>query len=124
VAAVGNVTLGQAIASGSTRWQSVVASPMLIAAILGLVAAVLHIALPLWLNNTLELISSLAIPLMLLMLGTSLATIQVAAMRRAVGLSVLRVAWESPSASPAGLGLVSPVSQGPCWSCSVRCRSP
>lgn len=91
VAAVGNVTLGQAIASGSTRWQSVVTSPMLIAAILGLAATVLQIALPPWLNNTLELISSLAIPLMLLMLGTSLATIHVAAIRRAVGLSVLRV---------------------------------
>jgi len=91
VAAVGNVTLGQGIAAGSARWQAVVTSPMLIAAILGLAAAVLHIALPLWLNNTLELISGLAIPLMLLMLGTSLATIRVAAIRRAVGLSVLRI---------------------------------
>ena len=46
--------------------------------------------LPLWLTNTLSLLSGLTIPLMLLMLGTSLAKIQVTGFPRAAALSNAR----------------------------------
>jgi predicted permease len=91
VAAVGNFTLGQSIALGSANWRALATNTSVIAAILGLVCAVLHVTLPLWLHNSLELVSGLAIPLMLLMLGTALATIQVTALKRAIGLSALRI---------------------------------
>ena len=91
VAAVGNFTLGQSIALGSTNWRALATNSSVIAAILGLVCTVFHVTLPLWLHNSLELVSGLAIPLMLLMLGTSLATIQVTSLKRTVGLSALRV---------------------------------
>jgi predicted permease len=42
-------------------------------------------------TNTLSLLSSLTIPLMLLMLGTSLARIHVTGFPRAAGLSVVRI---------------------------------
>lgn len=92
VVAVTNFTLGQSIAIGRTDWRGFVSSPTLVAAILGTLVSTLHIALPTWLRNTLELPSSFTIPLMLLMLGTSLATIQVTSLGRTVGLSALRLA--------------------------------
>ena len=92
VAAMGNVTLGQSIALGTTNWRSLATSPALIAAIFGLICTALHVALPLWLHHSLDLLSGLAIPLMLLMLGTSLGSIHVTSLGRALGLSVFRIA--------------------------------
>jgi predicted permease len=89
--AVGNFTVGHAIASGSTQWKPLLRSPPIIAAIAGVAALLLHLQFPLWLRNTLELASNFTIPLMLLMLGTSLATIKVVAIRRASGLAIFRV---------------------------------
>ena len=58
---------------------------------LGLFFAYGGIPIPLWANNTLELLSGLTIPLMLLMLGTSLAKIQVTTFGRSGVLSVVRI---------------------------------
>lgn len=91
VIAVTNFTLGQSIAIGHTRWRAVVTNPALIAAVLGVTVSALHVTLPLWLRNTLDLPSSFTIPLMLMMLGTSLATIQVGSMTRPVALAALRI---------------------------------
>jgi malate permease and related proteins len=88
---IGNFTVGQGIALGSRSWGALVVNPTLLATIAGLAAVVTHLVLPVWLNNSLELASGLTIPLMLLMLGTSLATIRVTSWARAVGLSVLRI---------------------------------
>ena len=44
-----------------------------------------------WLLNTLSLLSGLTIPLMLLMLGTSLATLRVTHVSRTAALSALRI---------------------------------
>jgi predicted permease len=59
--------------------------------ILGVACAYAGVVLPAWLTNTLSLLSSLTIPLMLLMLGTSLARIQVRGFPRAAALSCLRI---------------------------------
>lgn len=91
IIAVTNFTLGQSIAIGRTHWRAVVTNPALIAAVLGGTVSMLHLTLPPWLRNTLELPSSFTIPLMLLMLGTSLATIQVGSMKRTLALSALRI---------------------------------
>lgn len=91
ISAVGNFTLGQSIASGRTDWKAVASSPALLAALLGLAVGQFHVRLPPWLTNTLELPASITIPLMLLMLGTSLATIQVRSLPRTLALSALRI---------------------------------
>lgn len=91
VSAVGNFTVGQSIASGRTDWKAVASSPALIAALLGLAVGQFHVTLPQWLTNTLELPASITIPLMLLMLGTSLATIEVKSLARTFALSALRI---------------------------------
>lgn len=91
VSMVGNLTLGQSLAVGVTDWKSVLRSPALAAALVGLAMAQFRVVLPAWLRNTLELAGGFTIPLMLLMLGTSLATIAVHSLWRTVALSALRV---------------------------------
>jgi predicted permease len=91
VTSVVNMTAGQVIAAGRGNWARALRSPIIPAVALGVACAYLGVALPLWLTNTLSLLSSLTIPLMLLMLGTSLAKIQVTGFPRAGALSVLRI---------------------------------
>jgi predicted permease len=88
---IGNFTIGQSVATGHANWKGAVSSPALLAAVLGLVVAALHLQLPAWLKNTLQLPANLTIPLLLLMLGTSLATIRVTALGRTLALALLRI---------------------------------
>ncbi|MEY4880017.1 MAG: hypothetical protein RJB62_1486 [Pseudomonadota bacterium] len=91
VISVSNHTIGQTITAGQGRWRSALLSPVVPAAVLGLAFGYFQIALPIWVNNTLDLLSGLTIPLMLIMLGTSLAKIPVTTFSRAAYLSVLRI---------------------------------
>jgi predicted permease len=91
VTSIANMTAGQVIAAGRGKWARALRSPILPAVALGIACAYFRVALPLWLTNTLSLLSGLTIPLMLLMLGTSLAKIQVTGFPRAAALSVLRI---------------------------------
>ncbi len=91
VNSVCNHTLGQSIAAGRGQWRTVLQSFIVPAALLGIVFGTVRIPLPIWLDNTLTLMTGLTIPLMLLMLGTSLAKIPVTSFPRATGLSILRI---------------------------------
>jgi len=91
ITSIVNLTAGQAIAAGKNNVLVVLKSPILPAVALGLLFAYGGLPIPLWANNTLELLSGLTIPLMLLMLGTSLAKIQVTTFGRAGALSVVRI---------------------------------
>ncbi len=91
VTAILNLTIGQAVAAGEGKWGLVARSPILPAVGLGLVFAYGGIPLPLWAANTLDLLGNLTIPLMLLMLGTSLAKIQVTTFGRSALLGSLRI---------------------------------
>ena len=86
-----NLTAGQAIAAGKNNYLVVLKSPILPAVALGLIFAYGGIPIPLWATNTLDMLSGLTIPLMLLMLGTSLAKIQVTTFGRSVILSAARI---------------------------------
>ena len=66
----------------------VLKSPILPAVALGRLFAYGGFRSPVWATNTLALLSGLTIPLMLLMLGTSLAKIEVTTFGRAGALSV------------------------------------
>jgi len=91
VVAVSNHTIGHTIVAGRGQWRAVLTNPVIPAVILGVTFAYFKPGIPLWLDNTLELLAGLTIPLMLLMLGTSLARIPVTTYSRAVWLSVLRL---------------------------------
>jgi malate permease and related proteins len=86
-----NFTAGQAIAAGSIRWRAILRMPIIYAAILGVGVSVLGIELSPWLANTVSLLGSITVPLMLLMLGVSLGKLRVAAFPRALMLATLRI---------------------------------
>jgi predicted permease len=91
VISVCNHTIGQSISAGRGHWRAVVNSPIVYAALLGLFWAFVAWPLPVWADNTLTLLSGLTIPLLLIMLGTSLAKIPVTSFPRATLLSVVRL---------------------------------
>jgi predicted permease len=91
ITSIVNLTAGQAIAAGRNNFIAVMKSPILPAVALGLIFAYGGIPIPLFASNTLEMLSGLTIPLMLLMLGTSLAKIKVTTFGRSGVLSVVRI---------------------------------
>lgn len=91
ISSIANHSAGQALTAGAADWRSLLRMPVLYAIVLGLAAAYFHAAPPMWLGRALELMGSLTVPLMLLMLGGALAKLHVNALRRAVGISALRI---------------------------------
>ena len=91
ICTIGQFTVGQAVAAGVANWRGMLRLPLIYAVLAGVAVAVWKVPLPLWLMNTVSLIGGMTIPLMLLMLGASLARLQVAVISRAVTLSVLRI---------------------------------
>jgi predicted permease len=91
IVSICNHTIGQSIAAGRGHWRAAIASPMVWAALAGIAWGFAKIPLPVWFDNTLELMSGLTIPLLLLMVGTSLARIPVKSVPRAAVLSMVRI---------------------------------
>ncbi len=90
---VGQFTFGQAIAAGRSNWGGILRLPLIYATALGVVASVANVSLPAWLTNTITLIGGMTIPLMLMMLGASLARLQVRSFGRAAFLSAIRIVF-------------------------------
>jgi len=88
---VANYTLGQAISAGRANWRGLVRQPLLYAVALGIVLSYAQVEAPAWLTATISLIGGLTVPLMLLMLGSSLGQLKVASFGRAVAVSVVRI---------------------------------
>ena len=92
VGAVGQFTVGINIAAGSFAIGKLVRQPLIYAVALAFVFILLNSKPPTWLARTTEIMGSMLIPLMLLSLGVSLATLKVTRPRRAAALSVVRLA--------------------------------
>ena len=75
-----------------TAWRTLVTTPMIYTAVLGVILLATDTSLPKALANTVELLGGLAIPLMLLALGYSLESFRITRPGRAVGLAILRLA--------------------------------
>lgn len=84
-------TLGVWIASRERRGIDMLRSPLLWAVVLGLTCNLSAFALPHWLENTTQLLGQFTIPLMLVTLGVSLASMQVGDLSRALPLGLARV---------------------------------
>lgn len=72
-------------------WRTLVTTPMIYAAVIGVALLATNTAMPKTLANTVGLLAGSAIPLMLLALGHSLASFHVARPTKAVGLAVFRL---------------------------------
>lgn len=79
------------VSSGHGSVRILLRTPLIWAAVAGISLQALGIRLPVWIDNTIGLIGGLAIPLMLLTLGVSLAKLKVTSLRRSVALSIGRL---------------------------------
>lgn len=76
VLSVGHFTVGMILSGAEQSWRRLLLNPVIISLGLALAVLMLDIQLPRWLANTVDLLGSMSIPMMLLTLGVSLASIR------------------------------------------------
>lgn len=91
VVAIAQNTLGHVIGAGKLDLRSFVAQPVVHASLITVIVLVSGVAVPAWIARTTELLSGLVIPSMLLLLGVALTRLQVADLRIAAAMSVMRI---------------------------------
>ncbi|WP_275286042.1 AEC family transporter [Halomonas elongata] len=96
-------TLGTMLASRGNPLKSLAKTPTVYAILISLSLLLTDTELPLWVANSVDLISGFTVPLMLITLGVSLASIQVRSLRSGIGFSLLRI----PLAALAAWGIGS-----------------
>ncbi|GEN25915.1 AEC family transporter [Halomonas cupida] len=84
-------TIGTMLASRGNPLKSLVKTPTVYAILIAMVLLLTDTELPLWLDNSVDLISGFTVPLMLITLGVSLASIQVRSLRSGISFSLIRI---------------------------------
>ena len=84
-------TIGIAIAAGDISIRFVLRTPMVYAVLLAVIILALDISLPKWMNDTVHLFAGLTIPVMLMALGVSLATLKIAKLWDSLSISLARI---------------------------------
>jgi len=84
-------TVGSIMASRGNPLKTLVKTPTVYAILISLALLLTDTDLPLWLDNSVDLISGFTVPLMLITLGVSLASIQVKSLKSGIGFSLLRI---------------------------------
>lgn len=84
-------SFGVAFLSGNSALKGSLRSPIVYAGGLAMLLILTGLSLPLWVSNTVSLLGQISIPLMIFTLGTSLASLQVADVKRSSLLAVLRL---------------------------------
>jgi len=92
VNSISQYTLGLAISSGEFRPSQLLQQPVIWAVLLVLGVLATDLTLPHWFNATTSILGGLTIPAMLLMLGTSLANLNISAVRETLTIATLRLA--------------------------------
>ena len=101
-------TLGTMLASRGNPLKSLVKTPTVYAILISIALLFTDTELPLWLQNSVDLISGFTVPLMLITLGVSLASIQVRSLRSGVWFSLLRIPLAAGVAWGIGIWLALP----------------
>ena len=86
------LTVGAWLYSGETNVATLLKIPIVYAVLLSLIVLITGFKPPVWISKTTELLGSFTIPMMLITLGVSLAQLRVDNIKRALTLSVLRLA--------------------------------
>lgn len=84
-------TLGTILASQGNPLKSLARTPTVYAIAIAMTLLLTDTQLPQWLANSVELMSGFTVPLMLITLGVSLASIQVKNLRSGLGFSLVRI---------------------------------
>ncbi|MBV2133060.1 AEC family transporter [Pseudomonas sp. MAP12] len=88
---VGHFTLGMILSGAEPSWRKLLVNPIILSLGAALVVMLFDLELPRWLANTVNLLSGTAIPMMLITLGVSLASIRVQHLGRGMLLGALRI---------------------------------
>lgn len=91
VNAFAQFTLGTLIASGEISLKRLARTPLIYAVLIALAIAATGTEMPTAIRKTLDLLGDIAIGLMLLALGASLASLEIGSLRRSFALAVLRL---------------------------------
>ena len=91
VNSISQYTLGMAISSGQFDIRQLMKQPIIWAVIFVLTVILGDFQMPKWFNSTTSILAGLTIPAMLIMLGTSLANLNVASLRETLTISFLRI---------------------------------
>ena len=97
VNSVSQYTLGLGVSSGHFDIRQLIKQPVIWAVVLVFTLLLTNSQMPKWFNDTTQILAGLTIPAMLLMLGTSLATLNISAISQTLTVAILRFAF--------GLGL-------------------
>jgi predicted permease len=88
---VGQFTLVPMLQSRASILKTLLATPVIYGATAGAIALTTHVALPEWLNATIEMLGALMIPLMLLALGHTVGGLRAKNLKLAFGLGSARL---------------------------------
>lgn len=91
VVSLAQFSLGVALVSGQNAWKNTIRSPIVYSGLIGAILVFTNTHLPLWLENSLNLLGSLSIPIMLLTLGVSLAQLKVKDLWQSTALACCRL---------------------------------
>ena len=91
VNSISQYTLGMAISSGQFDIRQLMKQPIIWAVIFVLTVILGEFQMPKWFNSTTSILAGLTIPAMLIMLGTSLAKLNIASLKETLTISFLRI---------------------------------
>lgn len=91
------------ITSSSRPLRSMLTNPTIHASLIAIALMAFNLSLPDWLANSIELLAGMTIPIMLITLGVSLASIRARSLSKAVGFAIGRVVIAGLIAQSVGL---------------------
>ncbi len=91
LSSLSNYTLGQGIAAGGISFREVIRMPVVYAIALAMVLIFWGLHLPLFAGRAVQLLGGIAVPLMLMSLGYSLASLRMTSLRTSVVLALVRL---------------------------------
>ena len=91
VNSISQYTLGMAISSGHFDIRELMKQPIIWSVIFVLTVILGDFQMPQWFNSTTSILAGLTIPAMLIMLGTSLANLNIASLKETLTISFLRI---------------------------------
>ena len=91
LSSLSNYTIGQGIAAGGISFREVIRMPVVYAIALAMVLIFWGLHLPLFAGRAVQLLGGIAVPLMLMSLGYSLASLRMTSLRTSVVLALVRL---------------------------------
>ena len=91
VLSVGHFSVGLMLSGAAQSWRRLLLNPVIISLCVALMVLLLDLQLPRWIDNTVGLLGAMSIPMMLLTLGVSLASIRPRQVGRGMWLGGLRM---------------------------------